>query len=186
MKCMPTKQLLGGLWRGGARSASALPDPLPGHRLNHPDGDTKMKKLILMLAACAGPAITGPTYAGGSNYGIVPGALPQVLDRGVAAIQRHDRAALLRGGDRQIAEAAAEVEHAAGLDRSSQSSGHQQRNASRIVFAPRPHIVDEQQARVVEHCRVPFGHATQFVRQIGELTDVVTRNAFVFFARVVV
>ena len=36
-----------------------------------------MKKLILMLAACAGPAITGPTYAGGSNYGIVPGALPQ-------------------------------------------------------------------------------------------------------------
>lgn len=32
-----------------------------------------MKKLILMLAACAGPAL-----AGGSNYGIVPGALPQV------------------------------------------------------------------------------------------------------------
>ena len=37
-----------------------------------------MKKFILMLAACAGPAITGPTFAGGSNYGIVPGALPQV------------------------------------------------------------------------------------------------------------
>lgn len=32
-----------------------------------------MKKIILMLAACAGPAL-----AGGSNYGIVPGALPQV------------------------------------------------------------------------------------------------------------
>ena len=32
-----------------------------------------MKKIILILAACASPAL-----AGGSNYGIVPGALPQV------------------------------------------------------------------------------------------------------------
>jgi virginiamycin B lyase len=37
-----------------------------------------MKKIIMMLAACAGPAITQPSFAGGSNYGIVPGALPQV------------------------------------------------------------------------------------------------------------
>ena len=41
--------------------------------MGHPNGDIKMKKIILMLAACAGPAL-----AGGSNYGIVPGALPQV------------------------------------------------------------------------------------------------------------
>jgi virginiamycin B lyase len=37
-----------------------------------------MKKTVLMLAACAGPVFTAPAFAGGSNYGIVPGALPQV------------------------------------------------------------------------------------------------------------
>ena len=40
-----------------------------------------MKKTHLILVALvtlAGPALTDPTFAGGSNYNTVPGALPQV------------------------------------------------------------------------------------------------------------